>query len=170
MIRISETLYWDETLNFIGQSVEVQTFINNKMNSEICDETQNETCVYPRPLNYIWYDKSYDYVLTKTFVYKYESTNPEAGIISDYIITVVDNSWFEPNNKYQVKQKYDDCFIMLENVPELGMYRKAHDIITYKRNGMIYFYVRYFDPGYVEILEAYSCVITENKNYIEEVI
>lgn len=166
MIKISDTLYYDETLDFLLQSEEVKDFLINKTSTEIPDQIINEDF---RPSTYKWIDKTYDYILNKIFVYKNSATDPEAGLILYYNYSIENNTWFEPNNHWQVKQEYLKCFQMMEEVPELAMYRKAHDIVTYKRNGMIYFYVRFFEPGYVELLQSYDCEITENKNYVEVV-
>lgn len=172
MIRISDILYYDETKSFIGQEQAVQDFLINRTQTEIQDEIINEGDVkttYARPLYYKWVDKNFDYVLSKEFIYRYNSEAPEAGLVDHYEYSVEDNTWFEPLNHWQVKQDFLKCFQMMEEVPALAIYRQEHDIIMYKRNGMIYFYVRFFEPGYVELLNYYSCVITENLNY-EEVI
>jgi uncharacterized FlaG/YvyC family protein len=78
----------------------------------------------------------------------------EDGKILKYI-------WHEESKPIQVKMSYDNTIKMLNDVPELGMYKKMNGIVTYLENGITYFYLNYFNEGHQELLLNYGAAIED---------
>lgn len=62
---------------------------------------------------------------------------------------------YEPLKRYEVRGKDEDYLVMLEAVPELGMYRKQTNLKVYKEKGYQIFYTDAFLDGHRDILKQY---------------
>ena len=82
--------------------------------------------------------------------------------ITDYL-EILDEipQWHEPNKSIQVKQSNDDCLAMLDEYPEVGVFRKENNIITYRENGFVYVYVNTLFPEHRALFEQFNAEINE---------
>lgn len=73
---------------------------------------------------------------------------------------------FEPEKRYEIKAENEKYLKLIDDVPELGVYRKQKGIEIYYLDNYIYFYVDSFLPGHKEILEQYlgENSITDRQN------
>jgi hypothetical protein len=69
--------------------------------------------------------------------------------------------WHEPEKTIQVKQSNDDCLAMLNEYPEVGVFRKENNIITYRENGFVYVYVNTLFPEHRALFEQFNAEINE---------
>lgn len=80
----------------------------------------------------------------------------------DYI-EIVDSLpiWHEADKTIQVKQSNDDCLAMLDEYPEVGVFRKENSIITYREKGYVYVYVNTLFPEHKALFEQFNAEINE---------
>lgn len=73
---------------------------------------------------------------------------------------------FEPEKRYEIKAENEKYLKLIDDVPELGVYRKQKGIEIYYLDNYVYFYVDSFLPGHREILTQYLGVesITDRQN------
>lgn len=93
------------------------------------------------------------------YVVKDDYTTP---FFADYI-AYVDSLpiWHEADKTIQVKQSNDDCLAMLDEYPEVGVFRKENNIITYRENGFVYVYVNTLFPEHKALFEQFNAEINE---------
>ena len=77
------------------------------------------------------------------------------GVVDDFPY------WHEPEKTIQVKQSNEDCLAMLDEYPEVGVFRKENNIITYREKGFVYVYVNTLLPEHRTLLEQYNAQINE---------
>lgn len=82
-------------------------------------------------------------------------------ILIDEPLLINGEIWHE-NKLFQVKLSYDDQLTLLEQYPEMGVYRKQNNIIVYKENDTTYFYVNYILDQHKALLLSFNATITEN--------
>jgi len=69
--------------------------------------------------------------------------------------------WHEADKTIQVKQSNDDCLSMLDEYPEVGVFRKENSIITYREKGYVYVYVNTLFPEHRALFEQFNAEINE---------
>lgn len=86
--------------------------------------------------------------------------------IIDYIsinslkdINSISDIWHDDTATIQLIQTFEDSLQMLEDFPEIGMYRKQNNLIPIKENGYIYFYLNHLLDEHKTILENYNTQI-----------
>lgn len=62
---------------------------------------------------------------------------------------------YDPEKRYEVKCENEKYLKLLEDFPEMGIYRKVNNIAIYTEKGYQIFYVNYFLQGHREILTQY---------------
>jgi len=77
------------------------------------------------------------------------------GVVDDFPF------WHEADKKIQVKQSNEDCLAMLDEYPEVGVFRKQNNIITYRENGFVYVYVNTLFPEHRALFEQFNAEINE---------
>ena len=77
------------------------------------------------------------------------------GVVDDFPF------WHEADKTIQVKQSNDDCLAMLNEYPEVGVFRKENNIITYRENGYVYVYVNTLFPEHRALFEQFNAEINE---------
>ena len=104
----------------------------------------------------------FEYVLKDSITEKY---------ITDYIEIVEELPkkpiWHDDNCSIQIVQSKDDCLNMLDNYPEIGVYRKDNNIENIRENGFVYIYVNYILPEHILLLEGFNAIIN-NKIEIDK--
>ena len=104
----------------------------------------------------------FEYVLKDNITEKY---------ITDYIEIVEELPekpiWHDDNYSIQIVQSKDDCLNMLDNYPEIGVYRKDNNIENIRENGFVYIYVNYILPEHILLLEGFNAIIN-NKIEIDK--
>ena len=82
--------------------------------------------------------------------------------ITDFVGVVDDFPfWHEADKTIQVKQSNDDCLSMLDEYPEVGVFRKQNNIITYRENGFVYVYVNTLFSEHRALFEQFNAEINE---------
>ena len=77
------------------------------------------------------------------------------------VLTSEETFWHEPEKTIQVKQSNEDCLAMLDEYPEVGVFRKQNSIITYRENGFVYVYVNTLFPEHRALFEQFNAEINE---------
>ena len=89
-----------------------------------------------------------------------------SGYESFYPQNIIDNSeqmpadWHE-DKQIQIVQTNEDLLEMLNEFPEIAVYRKQNDIETYMESGKVYLYVNYIMDEHRAILEKFNAEINE---------
>lgn len=73
---------------------------------------------------------------------------------------------FEHEKRFEVKGENGKYLKLLEDFPEMGIYRKVNNIAIYTEKGFQIFYVNTFLPNHKELLEQYLGInsITDRQN------
>jgi len=71
------------------------------------------------------------------------------------------NFWHEEDKAIQIVQSNNDCLNMLEEFPEVGVFRKQNNIITYRENGFVYVYVNNLFPEHRALFLQFNSTINE---------
>lgn len=91
-----------------------------------------------------------------------DKDNVTEQYVTDFVGVVDDFPfWHEPNKSIQVKQSNNDCLAMLDEYPEVGVFRKENNIITYRENGYVYVYVNTLFPEHRALFEQFNAEINE---------
>ena len=92
-----------------------------------------------------------------------ENVNVNVSWVNDLQLVNIplENKWHEPEKTIQVKQSNDDCLAMLDEYPEVGVFRKQNNIITYRENGFVYVYVNTLFPEHRALFEQFNAEINE---------
>lgn len=92
-----------------------------------------------------------------------ENVNVNVSWVNDLQLVNIplENKWHEPEKTIQVKQSNDDCLAMLNEYPEVGVFRKENNIITYRENGFVYVYVNTLFPEHRALFEQFNAEINE---------
>lgn len=78
----------------------------------------------------------------------------ETFIAEEGLVSEGAHEFHELEKQFQVFLNKDNALRLSEEVPEMGMYRKANNINLYREPDGRYFYVDYFEPGHRELLEG----------------
>jgi superfamily I DNA and RNA helicase len=104
----------------------------------------------------------FEYVLKDNITEKY---------ITDYIEIVNELPekpiWHDENCSIQIVQSNNDCLAMLDNYPEIAVYRKENNIESIRENGFVYIYVNYLLEEHRILLENFNAIIN-NKIEIDK--
>ena len=83
--------------------------------------------------------------------------------ITDYVEVVSElpekEIWHDKTKSIKISQSYQDSLEMLEEYPEIALYRKENGIKTIKENGFVYIYVNELFDEHRTILEKYNTII-----------
>ena len=69
--------------------------------------------------------------------------------------------WHDETKSIQIIQSNNDCLAMLDEYPEIAVYRKENNIETIRENGLVYVYVNTLLPEHRTLLEQYNAEINE---------
>jgi hypothetical protein len=82
--------------------------------------------------------------------------------ITDYLEILEEvPRWHEEDKSIQIIQSNNDCLNMLEEYPEVGVFRKQNNIITYRENGFVYVYVNNLFPEHRALFLQFNSTINE---------
>ncbi len=121
IIKLSDNIYFDTSLSFVDQAIDCQEFVNNFTNTNQpiieWDET-NRPGIY----KYI----SNDWIIIKNLIWN--TPPPSCGVYGEEIICTGNELWHEENMIIQIKMSFENNINMLQQYPEIGMYRKQNNI------------------------------------------
>jgi len=69
--------------------------------------------------------------------------------------------WHDETKSIQIIQSNDDCLAMLDEYPEIAVYRKENNIETIRENGLVYVYVNTLLTEHRTLLEQFNAEINE---------
>lgn len=105
---------------------------------------------------YIIDTTTFDSIITNNYLQK---------AVDEYNNTPPADLWHDNNCLIQITQSNDDCLQMLEEYPEIALYRKQEGIATFRQYNNIYNYVNYVLVVHYELLKSYNCEINAKIGY-----
>ena len=85
------------------------------------------------------------------------------GIV-EALPTPLITEWHEAA-KYQIFLTHSQASLLAEQVPEMAVYRKKKNIISYRDETGVYFYVNYFAVGHRDLIEQYSTITERTEQF-----
>ena len=154
MIKLTDNVYFDTTLTFIEQTQECQDYVNNYINSNSPTIEWDET---NRPSIYKYINT--DWTITRQLLFN--TSPPSCGLAGEEITCKGNETWHEENMKIQIVMSFENNIKMLEQYPEIGMYRKDNNVGTYIVNNFTYSYCNYLLDEHRALLTAFGGIINE---------
>ena len=156
IIALTDTINYDTSLTFNEQTPECILFVNEFMSSNQPTYNWDES---NRPYQAVY--KSDKWNVLKTSIWN--TPAPSCGI-SEEIVTVEGNEiWHETDMIIQIKMSFENNIKMLEQYPEIGVYRKENNIGTYIVNSYTYSYCNYLLDEHRALLTAFGGIINERE-------
>jgi len=69
--------------------------------------------------------------------------------------------WHDETKSIQIIQSNNDCLAMLDEYPEIAVYRKENNIESIRENGFVYVYVNNLFPEHRALFEQFNAEINE---------
>jgi len=69
--------------------------------------------------------------------------------------------WHDETKSIQIIQSNNDCLVMLDEYPEIAVYRKENNIESIRENGFVYVYVNNLFPEHRALFEQFNAEINE---------
>ena len=92
------------------------------------------------------------------YVIKDEVTEPYITLYTAIVDKLPEKPiWHDETVDIQIVQSNDDCLSMLDEFPEIGMYRKENLIETIRENGLVYIYVNFILEDHYNLLMSFGC-------------
>lgn len=140
MIYITTKQKAQELLESITDAIKQSGVWRNTKTTKLCDlvEFHSGDCGLP-------------------IVHGYESFYPDSVLES---AEQMPPDWHE-DKQIQIVQSNEDLLSMLEEYPEIAVYRKENNITTYRESGRVYVYVNWILDEHRSIFENYDAEINE---------
>lgn len=71
----------------------------------------------------------------------------------------VPNKWHDETQTIKIVQRYTDCLEMIQNSPEIGVFRKENNIEAIRDGGNVYIYVSNLLPEHEALFNQYNAII-----------
>ena len=152
IIQLTNTIIYDTDLTFEKQTSECVEFVTEYIinNTPIFNYDNTN-----RPFEYIY--RTNDWEIVNTQIWNTEP--PSCGIEKEIISVRLPEIWHEDNMNIQIKMSFENNVLMLEEYPEIGVYRKVNKINTYNLNNFTYTYVNYILPEHESLLINFGGII-----------
>jgi len=121
--------------------------------------------------------------INEVWITDYKKKNPKSKTtkycditqVGDYGFVVADNvtfgvsyidvwdsapsQWHDETQTIKIMQRYDDCLRMIDECPEIGIFRKETNIEAIRDNGNVFIYVSYLRPEHEILFNNYNAII-----------
>ena len=159
MIKLTDTLEYDETKTFEEQTEDVQFFINESRQGKFDSQELEIIGNHSRVANYK-YERS-GFTIIDKFNYRFNIENERYMSYTHSTITVEDRR-FHYDKPLRVKQNSDDNARMLKAYPSLLQYAETNNILTEVDKGYVYTYCEFLLDEHRSLFEMFNGIIQNN--------